>query len=195
MMNKSGLLIVYSGPSGVGKGTLLKPYLKTHPQTVLSVSMTTRAPREGETDGVEYYFVSKEQFEQMISQNGFLEYAQYSGNYYGTPRKMVEEQLAAGKDVVLEIEVQGAQKIRKSFPDAVFIFILPPDYETLERRLIGRGTEDLQTVSRRLAAAKEELSYAQKYDYQIVNDDLQEAQKCLEQAILDAYKRKNMEKN
>ena len=138
-MMRKGLLIVYSGPSGVGKGTILGPYLKEHPEAVLSVSMTTRAPRPGETDGVEYHFVTREQFESEIAAGGLLEYAQYSGNYYGTPHRMVEEQRAQGRDVVLEIEVQGAAHIRKVCPDAVFIFVMPPSYETLENRLSGRA--------------------------------------------------------
>ena len=125
-MSNRGMLIVYSGPSGVGKGTLLAPYLKSHPDAALSVSVTTRAPRPGETDGVEYSFITRERFEQLIKSDGLLEYAEYSGNYYGTPRAAVEEKIAAGRDVVLEIEVQGAMKIKKSFPDAAFIFILPP---------------------------------------------------------------------
>lgn len=171
-MNKRGMLIVYSGPSGVGKGTLMGPYLKGHPEAVLSVSMTTRAPRPGETDGVEYHFVSRERFEEQIAAGGFLEYAEYSGNYYGTPRAMVEEQIAKGRDVVLEIEVQGAMKIRQTFPDAVFIFVLPPSFDALRERLCCRGTECGEVMAKRLAAAKTELQSAPLYDYVIVNDDL-----------------------
>ncbi|MGI5966032.1 MAG: guanylate kinase [Anaerotruncus rubiinfantis] len=174
-MSNRGMLIVYSGPSGVGKGTLLAPYLKSHPDAALSVSVTTRAPRPGETDGVEYSFITRERFEQLIKSDGLLEYAEYSGNYYGTPRAAVEEKIAAGRDVVLEIEVQGAMKIKKSFPDASFIFILPPSYAELKRRLQGRGTEPPQVVARRLAAARRELSYAGEYEYAIVNDSLETA--------------------
>ena len=174
-MSNRGMLIVYSGPSGVGKGTLLAPYLKSHPDAALSVSVTTRAPRPGETDGVEYSFITRERFEQLIKSDGLLEYAEYSGNYYGTPRAAVEEKIAAGRDVVLEIEVQGAMKIKKSFPDAAFIFILPPSYAELKRRLQGRGTEPPQVVARRLAAARRELSYAGEYEYAIVNDSLETA--------------------
>ncbi len=186
MMNKKGMLIVYSGPSGVGKGTLMAPYLKAHPEAVLSVSMTTRAPRPGETDGVAYYFVTRERFEQEIAQNGLLEYAQYSGNYYGTPRAMVEERIAQGQDVVLEIEVQGAMKIKKTFPDAVFIFVLPPSFEVLEQRLTGRGTEPPEVVAKRLAAAKAELHSASLYDYIIVNDEVGRAGARLEAVICAA---------
>ncbi|MCI8649890.1 MAG: guanylate kinase [Anaerotruncus sp.] len=185
-MNKKGMLIVYSGPSGVGKGTLMAPYLKAHPEAVLSVSMTTRAPRPGETDGVAYYFVTRERFEQEIAQNGLLEYAQYSGNYYGTPRAMVEERIAQGQDVVLEIEVQGAMKIKKTFPDAVFIFVLPPSFEVLEQRLTGRGTEPPEVVAKRLAAAKAELHSASLYDYIIVNDEVGRAGARLEAVICAA---------
>ena len=184
-MMRKGLLIVYSGPSGVGKGTILGPYLKEH-----------RAPRPGETDGVEYHFVTREQFESEIAAGGLLEYAQYSGNYYGTPHRMVEEQRAQGRDVVLEIEVQGAAHIRKVCPDAVFIFVMPPSYETLENRLSGRGTEPPEVVQRRLEAARTELRCAAEYDYIIVNDDLEEARARLGAVIIaarcEARRMKNM---
>lgn len=181
-----GQLIVYSGPSGVGKGTLMYPYLQEHPEAILSISMTTRQPRPGETDGVEYYFVSHEEFEKQIIQDGLLEYARYSGNYYGTPRKMVEERIQQGQDVVLEIEVQGAMKIKQSYPDAVFIFVLPPSFSVLEARLRGRGTESEEVIAARLAAAKRELGTAALYDYIIVNDDLEQARKRLEAVIAAA---------
>lgn len=181
-----GQLIVYSGPSGVGKGTLMYPYLQEHPEAVLSISMTTRQPRPGETHGVEYYFVSHEEFEKQIIQDGLLEYARYSGNYYGTPRKMVEERIQQGQDVVLEIEVQGAMKIKQSYPDAVFIFVLPPSFSVLEARLRGRGTESEEVIAARLAAAKRELGTAALYDYIIVNDDLEQARKRLEAVIAAA---------
>ena len=181
-----GTLIVYSGPSGVGKGTLLLPYLQAHPEAALSVSMTTRSPRPGERDGVEYYFVSKQRFDEEIGQGGLLEYAQYSGNYYGTPRRMVEEKIAQGKDVFLEIEVQGAMKIKQTFPEAVFIFVMPPSWEVLKKRLTGRGTEPPEVVERRLAAAQDEIHMAEKYDYIIVNDDLEAAGKKLEAVVIAA---------
>lgn len=174
-MSKRGMLIVYSGPSGVGKGTLLAPYLKSHPQAVLSVSVTTRAPRPGETDGVEYSFITRARFEELIACDGLLEYAEYSGNFYGTPRAAVEELIAAGRDVVLEIEVQGAMRVKRSFPEATLIFVLPPSYAELRERLTGRGTEKPEAVARRLAAARRELSSAGEYDFVIVNDDLETA--------------------
>ena len=152
-----------------------------------SVSMTTRAPRPGEADGREYFFVSREAFEETIASGGLLEYAQYNGNYYGTPRKMVEEELAQGRDVILEIEVQGARQVRKAFPQAVSIFILPPSYEILCERLAGRGTESPQVVENRLAQAKRELLCAGEYDYIIVNGDVETARKQL-QAVLTAAK-------
>lgn len=182
-----GRLFVYSGPSGVGKGTLLKPYLQEHENAVLSISMTTRAPRPGETHGTEYYFVSREEFEETIRQDGFLEYAEYSGNYYGTPRSMVEEQLRLGRDVFLEIEVQGAMHVKQSCPNAVLIFILPPSYDCLCRRLSGRGTEPPEVVERRLCEAHKELRRAGEYDYVIVNDDVDTARKKLD-AVVDAAK-------
>ena len=192
-MSEPGLLIVYSGPSGVGKGTLLRPYLATHPAAALSVSVTTRAPRPGERDGVDYHFITEEQFQRLVAEDGLLEHARYNGNGYGTPREAVERQLAAGRDVVLEIEVQGAMKIKQSFPDAVFVFILPPSYETLRNRLSGRGTEPPEVVEARLAAAHYELSFAEQYDYVIVNDDLEAAGEKLAAVISAARCRtKNM---
>ncbi|MEM1484966.1 guanylate kinase [Oscillospiraceae bacterium PP1C4] len=187
MMSNTGTLIVYSGPSGVGKGTILAPYLKSHPSAVLSVSATTRKPRPGETDGVEYSFITREQFERMIADDGLLEYAKYSGNYYGTPRAAVEKQIAKGLDVVLEIEVQGAMQIKRSFPDAVFIFVLPPSYEALEYRLTGRGTEPAEVVQTRLKAAQEELCHAKDYDFILINDNADAAREKLA-AIITAAK-------
>ena len=178
-MAEQGTLFIYSGPSGVGKGTLLGPLMD--PDSLrFSVSMTTRAPRPGEADGREYFFVSREAFEETIASGGLLEYAQYNGNYYGTPRKMVEEELAQGRDVILEIEVQGARQVRKAFPQAVSIFILPPSYEILCERLAGRGTESPQVVENRLAQAKRELLCAGEYDYIIVNGDVETARKQLQ---------------
>ena len=182
-----GLLIVYSGPSGVGKGTILAPYLAAHPETVLSVSVTTRAPRPGERDGIDYSFITRERFDELATGGGLPEYAEYSGNCYGTPRAAVETQLAAGCNVLLEIEVQGAMKVRRTFPQAVFIFVLPPSYETLRERLTGRNTETAEVVERRLAAARLELSYAAQYDYVIVNDDADKARAQLD-AIICASK-------
>lgn len=185
-MIKPGHLIVYSGPSGVGKGTLLRPILEAQPdRTVLSVSVTTRPPRPGEADGVDYRFISREAFEALIEQDGLLEYAQYSGNYYGTPRAAVEEHLAQGRNVVLEIEVQGAMQVLKNFPQAVSIFVMPPSPEALQTRLTGRATEDEQVIARRLAASKMEMQHANEYEFIIVNDDLSTARRQLA-AIIEA---------
>ncbi len=169
-----GLLIVVSAPSGCGKGTLLAEVLKKD-NFYYSVSATTRAPREGEVSGVNYHFTSKEDFEKLIASGGVLEYAQYCGNYYGTPRKAVEDKLAEGKDVILEIEVQGAMKIKQSCPEAVFVFILPPSVETLKERLEKRGTETADVIAKRVAEARGEIEKAYNYDYVIVNDDLDTA--------------------
>lgn len=175
-LNERGLLIVLSGPSGVGKGTVRKALfnMDAHDLTY-SVSMTTRPIREGEVDGVDYYFVSKEDFEKRISENGFLEYEQFFGNYYGTPRDKVEQQLDLGHEVVLEIEVQGALKVRDQVKDAVFIFLVPPSKKALKDRLISRGTEDDHTINVRLDKAEKEFKLAHKYDYIVVNDDVHNA--------------------
>ena len=175
-LNERGLLIVLSGPSGVGKGTVRKALfdMEDHDLTY-SVSMTTRPMREGEVDGVDYYFVSKEDFEKRISENGFLEYEEFFGNYYGTPRDKVEQQLDLGHEVVLEIEVQGALKVRNQIKDAVFIFLVPPSKKALKDRLISRGTEDDQTINSRLEKAEKEFQVAHKYDYIVVNDDVYNA--------------------
>lgn len=173
-MKNKGLLLVVSAPSGCGKGTILGEILKDD-SFYYSVSATTRAPREGEQDGVNYHFISKEEFEQRIAQDGMLEYAQYCGNYYGTPKKEVEQMRQAGKDVILEIEVEGAMKVRALCPDAVFLFIAPPSVEELRRRLNKRGTEAAEVIEERVAQASRELSYADRYDYIIVNGALEDA--------------------
>ena len=168
-----GILIVVSGFSGSGKGTIMKELMKQYPkQYALSVSATTRAPRPGETDGVEYFFKSREEFLAMIEAEALVEYAEYVGNFYGTPRAYVEEQLAAGRDVILEIEIQGALKIRQRFPDALLLFVTPPGVEELKNRLIGRGTETMEVIESRLARAIEEAEGIEAYDYLIVNDIL-----------------------
>ncbi len=173
-MKNKGLLLVVSAPSGCGKGTILGEILKDD-SFYYSISATTRAPREGEQDGVNYHFITKEEFEQRIAQGGMLEYAQYCGNYYGTPKKEVEQMRDAGRDVILEIEVEGAMKVRVLCPDAVFLFIAPPSVEELRRRLNKRGTEAADVIEERVSQASRELSYANRYDYIIVNGELEKA--------------------
>ncbi|MBC6308225.1 guanylate kinase [Listeria sp. FSL L7-1582] len=170
-MADRGLLIVLSGPSGVGKGTVRKAVFDD-PTTSFeySISMTTRKAREGEVDGVDYYFRTKEQFEQAIADGKMLEYAQYVGNYYGTPLDYVEEILVAGKDVFLEIEVQGALQVRKAMPEGIFIFLTPPDLSELKNRIIGRGTESMDVVEERMSEARREIEMMNAYDYAVVND-------------------------
>nr|WP_296459146.1 guanylate kinase [uncultured Acetatifactor sp.] len=175
-MEKKGILIVISGFSGAGKGTLVRELLRRHGQDyVLSVSMTTRSPRPGERDGVEYFFTDRERFEEAIEQDGLVEYASYCGNYYGTPRAYVEEKLAEGKNVILEIEIQGALKIKKRFPESLLIFVTPPNARELKRRLEGRGTESQEVIANRLARAAEESEGVELYDYLVVNDKLEES--------------------
>ncbi len=173
MSKKRGILTVFSGPSGSGKGTVLAKAMEMDSDIVISVSATTRNPREGEKDGVNYYFKTKEEFEKMIEQDGLIEWAQFCENYYGTPRDMVEKSLSEGKDVILEIEVQGAMKVKERFPEAVLIFNLPPSMEVLRERLTGRGTESADVVEKRLKTAEWEITQAENYDYIIVNDDLE----------------------
>lgn len=174
-----GILTVVSGFSGAGKGTIMKELLAKYGQNyALSISATTRAPRPGETDGVEYFFKSREEFEQMIADGELIEYAQYVGNYYGTPKAYVKKQLEAGRDVILEIEIQGALKVRKQFPDALLLFVTPPSAAELKKRLIGRGTESMEVIENRLARALEEAEGLEEYDYLVVNDVLEE---CVEE--------------
>lgn len=177
-MKKKGILIVISGFSGAGKGTLMKKLLQTYDNYALSVSMTTRSPREGEKDGEAYFFASRQQFEENIKNDGFIEYASYCDNYYGTPKDYVEEQLKAGKDVILEIEIQGALQVKKKFPESLLMFVTPPTAEELERRLRGRGTETPEVIAQRLARASEESEGVEAYDYIVVNDDLD---RCVEE--------------
>lgn len=175
-LNERGLLIVISGPSGVGKGTVRRALfdLPNH-HLVYSISMTTRAPRLGEVDGEDYYFVDRATFEKKIAENGFLEWAEFVGNYYGTPKDKVEEKLAEGSEVVLEIEVEGALQIRKQIKDAVFIFIVPPGKKALYDRLTKRGTETDEKIKERIIKAENEFLLAHKYDYIVVNDDVKNA--------------------
>jgi len=177
-----GRLYVYSGPSGVGKGTLLKPLLEKG-IVKLSVSATTRAPRAGETDGVEYHFVTRERFEEMIAAGEMLEYTEYSGNYYGTPRRFVEEALERGENVILEIEVEGARNVSRLCPEAPMIFVAPPSLQALRERLVGRGTESAETIERRLSVAAREIAAGAEYDFIIVNDDAALAQEELAAVI------------
>lgn len=171
-MEKKGILIVISGFSGAGKGTLVKALLKKYENYALSISMTTRKPREGERDGVEYFFTDREHFEETIRQDGLIEYAQYCGNYYGTPREYVEQQMQAGNNVILEIEIQGALKIKEQFPESLLVFVTPPSAEELKRRLVNRGTESSDAIAKRLARASEESEGMEAYDYIVVNGEL-----------------------
>ena len=168
-VQQKGLLIVVSGPSGAGKGTICQMVRDQLPNLGYSISVTTRKPRVGEVDGVNYFFKTIPQVEEMIAQEELLEYAEVYGNYYGTPRKFVMEQLEAGKDILLEIDIQGALQVKKRFPEAVFIFIVPPSLEILAERLHGRGTDTEEVIQRRLASAASEIGYASEYDYVLVN--------------------------
>ena len=170
----AGKLFILSGPSGAGKGTICKALL-AETDLELSVSMTTRNPRAGETEGESYYFVSKEEFLRKIDASGFLEYAEVYGNFYGTPKQPVIDKLSAGTDVILEIDMQGALKVKENYPDGIFIFILPPSMSELRKRLTGRGTETAEAIEMRLGETLKELSYIDKYDYCVVNGQLEEA--------------------
>ncbi len=184
-MAKKGMLIVLSGPSGSGKGTIVSKLLSERDDTVLSISMTTRKPREGEVDGVHYYFTDREEFEKMQSLGAFLESAEYNGNYYGTPESNVRSWLDEGKNVILEIEVQGAEKVMDYRSDLLSIFITVPSMEELYRRLKGRGTETEETIEQRMAVAKKELQRAFRYDYVVVNDEVDKAVERIN-TIIDA---------
>lgn len=172
---RQGCLIVVSGPSGTGKGTVCSALLSAHPEIAYSISATTRSPREGEKHGVNYYFLTKPVFETMISEGELLEWATVYGNYYGTPLQPIKEKLAAGQDILLEIDTQGALKVQERFPDGVFIFLLPPSLMELERRIRGRGTEDEASLACRLQAAQKEIGVAQQYHYVVVNDEVKTA--------------------
>lgn len=186
-MTNQGALIIISGFSGAGKGTLVNKLISEHDRFALSISMTTRNPREGEVNGREYFFVSKEEFEKTIAEDGLLEHACYVGNYYGTPKAYVKEQMQKGKDVILEIEVQGALQIKEKYPDAILMFVTPPSIEELNRRLHGRGTESEEVIEKRLTRAKEEVHLIENYDYIVVNDNLDS---CVQNVIsyIDAAK-------
>lgn len=183
-MNKK--LYVISGSSGVGKGTVLKGFLKRNPDFMLSISCTTRKPREGEVDGVNYFFLTVDEFKNCISNDKFLEWAEFAGNFYGTKKKYIKQCLEDGKNIILEIDTKGALQVKKAMPEAVLIFICPPSFEELEGRLRGRHTEDEATIQKRLAEAKAELERAENFDYKIVNDDLDNAISKLEEVIQNA---------
>ncbi len=186
-MKRRGILIVVSGFSGAGKGTLMKRLLAEYDNYALSVSMTTRQPREGEIDGVSYFFVDRDVFEREIENDGLIEYASYCGNYYGTPREYVERCLEEGKDVVLEIEIQGALKVKEKFPQALLLFVLPPSARELKKRLEGRGTESAQVIRSRLERAVEEAQGIENYEYLIINDDLEECVRQMHGIIQAAH--------
>lgn len=178
-----GRLIVLTGPSGVGKGTLLRSLLQRHPDLYLSISVTTRSPRPGEINGKHYYFVSRAEFDRMVVNNELLEWAEFAGNCYGTPRRSVEDQIRQGRWVVLEIELEGARQIRRTFPEALRVFILPPSMPELEYRLRSRGQDSDEAIVRRLARAEAEINAANEFDFQVVNDDLDKALKQIENVL------------
>ncbi|SHJ25326.1 guanylate kinase [Hespellia stercorisuis DSM 15480] len=180
---KKGILIVVSGFSGSGKGTLMHALLEKYDNYALSVSATTRQPRAGEVEGKHYFFKSQEEFEKMIAQDELIEYARYVNHYYGTPRAYVEKQLNSGKDVILEIEIQGALKVKQKFPETLLLFVTPPDAATLERRLVGRGTESAEVIKSRMLRAAEEADGMGAYDYLIINDDIERCRDEVHQII------------
>ena len=190
-MNNKGILVVVSGFSGAGKGTVMKELLKRYDNYALSVSVTTRLPRPGEEDGREYFFRTKEEFEQLIREDALIEYARYVDNYYGTPRSYVEQKLAEGKDVILEIEIQGAMKVKERNPETLLVFVTPPTVEELKRRLEGRGTEEADVIASRMSRAAEEAEGMDAYDYVLVNDDLEECVERMHEIIQSEHYRMN----
>ena len=189
MLNRKGLLLVVSGPSGAGKGTICKALLNKNDQIKLSVSATTRKPRNGEVHGVNYFFIEKEEFTKMIENGEFLEYAHIYDNFYGTPKAAIIECLEKGQDVILEIEMQGARQIKEVYPEGVFIFVLPPSLEELKSRIVGRGTETQEEIEKRFSCAFEEINQIVNYDYFIVNEDIEKSVSDVE-AIICAEKNK-----
>ncbi len=191
-MSKKGVLIVISGFSGAGKGTLMKKMTADYENYALSISMTTRNPREGEVHGKDYFFVTKEEFEDRIANDGMIEYATYCGNFYGTPKAYVEEQLRNGKDVILEIEIQGAHKVKEIYPEAILMFVMPPSAQELYRRLTSRGTETAEVIAQRMARAVEESEGIDTYDYIVINDKLED---CIAQINTIVEAARNTPKN
>lgn len=182
-MSHQGILVVVSGFSGAGKGTLIKELLRRYDNYALSVSATTRQPRQGERDGKDYFFVTREEFQQMIEERKLVEYARYVNHCYGTPRAYVEKRMEEGKDVILEIEIQGALKVKEQFPEALLIFITPPNARELRRRLMGRGTESAEVIKDRLSRAAEEASGMESYDYLLINDEIETCVRKMHQLI------------
>ena len=182
-MSKKGCLVIISGFSGAGKGTVVRELTTRYDNYALSVSATTRAPRQGEENGREYFFKTREEFEELIKQDALYEYAQYVSNYYGTPKAYVQQQLDAGKDVILEVEVQGALNVKAKNPEALLLFVTPPSAQELKRRLIGRGTETLEVINERMARASEEALLMDRYDYLIINDKLEECTETIHQLV------------
>ena len=193
-MDRKGILVVVSGFSGSGKGTLMKALVEKYHQYALSISATTRQPRPGEENGREYFFVTREAFLKMAEENALIEYAQYVENYYGTPREYVEKQLASGRDVILEIEIQGALRIKEQYPDALLLFVTPPSAEELKRRLTNRGTESAEVIEARLKRAAEEAEGVEAYDYIVVNDALEACTDRLHQLIEAQHSRTSLQK-
>ena len=185
-MARRGLLLVISGFAGSGKGTICKELMKQYDNYAFSVSATTRDPRPGEVNGVDYFFITQERFEEMIKANELLEYAQYVSNFYGTPKKYVEEKMQEGKDVILEIECQGALHVKEIFPEAVLFFVMPPNVQEIYNRLKGRGTETEEVIMRRMRRGQEEAEVIEKYDYLLINDDLQDTVKRLHDTLNSA---------
>lgn len=183
----SGLLIVVSGPSGVGKGTVCRKLRKQNPNLTYSISATTRAPREGEKEGINYFFKSRVEFEQMIKNGELIEWAEYNGNYYGTPRRFVEKSLQEGKDVLLEIEVEGAKQVKETFPKGVFIFLVPPTFEDLRKRLVGRGSETPRSLNDRLRIASQEVDQIDVYNYAVINDEVEQAARRIDAIITSEH--------
>ncbi|MCP1101555.1 guanylate kinase [Aequitasia blattaphilus] len=188
-MKQKGILTVVSGFSGAGKGTLMKNLVQRYEEYALSISATTRNPREGEVHGKDYFFKTKEEFEKMIDKEELIEYANYVDNYYGTPRDYVESQLCEGKDVILEIEMIGALKVKEKYPDTLLLFVTPPNVEELKKRLIGRGTESIEVIRSRLNRGKDEAKVMNQYDYLIVNDNLDDTVQKMHQIIQNEHLR------